>query len=109
MSVSRRDYIQQLIIQHQSMSVADLLAHLKIGRATLRRDLKVLVDQKKIVQESHGIYAVSRSPEQYLQTPFFERKPVGYNFEFLRNYLPNTTFFLNQKQRDLLHKFTKFI
>lgn len=46
------------------------------------------------------------SPEQtaisYVRQPFFNRKRVGYNPDFLGAYIPNETYFLSHEQRATL-------
>jgi DNA-binding Lrp family transcriptional regulator len=44
---------------------------------------------------------------QYLSKAINARKPVGYNQDFLRSYVPNSTFYLNKSQRDKLLKIGK--
>lgn len=41
-----------------------------------------------------GQYRALIDPISYIQIPFFERKPVSYNPDFLRSYIPNTSGFL---------------
>jgi Fic family protein len=41
-------------------------------------------------------------PLEYVQKPLSHRYPVGYHRDFLENYTPNKTFFLNQRLRDEL-------
>lgn len=44
---------------------------------------------------------------QYLSKEIKARKPVGYNQDFLRSYVPNSTFYLSKVQRDELLKIGK--
>jgi DeoR-like helix-turn-helix domain len=109
MLTKRQEYLLDLIQQHGDITVKELLKHLTIGRATLWRDLTFLVQQKKIIQVSHGIYRAYSSPSIYLEKPFYDRDPVSYNFEFLRNYIPNTSYFLSKEQREKLSEATKIV
>ena len=40
----------------------------------------------------------------YINQPLFERKPVGYQHEFLESYVPNETYYLPQNLRHQLHQ-----
>lgn len=49
------------------------------------------------------ISAVSRALYDYVSSPLTQRSPVGYDWEFLRSYVPNETFYLESQQREKLH------
>jgi hypothetical protein len=40
------------------------------------------------------VYVKKINPLDYFDIPFFERKKVSYNFDFLANYEPNKSSFL---------------
>jgi hypothetical protein len=45
--------------------------------------------------------------EAYFDTPDWERKKVSYDPDFLRNYIPNETFFFSEKNLKRLQDFVK--
>jgi len=63
----------------------------------------------QVVAEDHfnGIKLSKNSEEllKYIGRPTQARKPVGYNQDFLRSYLPNETFYLDATLRSQLLKF----
>ena len=108
-----------------------------IPRRTLQYRLKQLVNKGQLQMEGSGRWARYRlatkdglaTAEQdsqdrdygdlialsdeanairdYVQQPVAARKPVGYNKEFLERYQPNTTFYLNGKDRERLERLGK--
>lgn len=70
-----------------------------ISETTLTRNLKKLIFQDKIqriVKNNSTFYSLSKSELSldYLKKDIFERDKVSYNFDFLKNYIPNKTSFL---------------
>ena len=65
--------------------------------------LEILDDPFKEIQLSKE----SEKLIQYLSKTIKARKPVGYNQDFLRSYVPNSTFYLSKAQRDELLKIGK--
>lgn len=71
----------------------------KINESTLSRNLKKLLEEKKIIKKEiwkHTSYILCSKEYSlnYLKKDVFERKKVWYNFEFLANYTPNKSSFL---------------
>lgn len=81
------------------------------GRAS-RYQLAAIIGEVNAVEQSdqlvaHGevyipISPASREIRDYVQLPVQQRKPVGYNREFLESYRPNATFYLTTEIREHL-------
>ena len=74
------------------------------SKATMWRALKKLVDGNKLEVTGKGratayYLAGSAVIREYLKTPYNQRKPVGYNREFLDRYIPNKTCYLAEDIR----------
>jgi len=70
-----------------------------INESTLIRNLNKLIKEEKIKKEiiwKNSFYSLFwwEFSKDYLSRPFFEREKKSYNFDFLRNYIPNKTSFL---------------
>lgn len=106
----RQELILQMALKQDRLFFGDLLKYFNVSRATLHRDVQELVKLKKLNIISKGVYQYHKTSSDYLDIPFFERQDVWYNFDFLRNYAPNHSFsLLNKEQRDVLHEQTKQI
>lgn len=64
-------------------------------RTTIYRWLKKLEEVGKIEKIQKWIYKIKQSFEHYFDIPTWERKKVDYNPDFLRNYIPNETYFFS--------------
>ena len=103
----------------------------KIPRRTLQYRLKHLVDEGRLLTDGEKRGVKYRLPEagalyreiskkdaepgelfsedineirKYIRQPIETRKPVGYDRKFLDSYLPNTSFYLSEKEREYLRK-----
>jgi Fic/DOC family len=72
-----------------------------IPRKTLYRYIDRAIEEGYITKIAYGKYKVKQNPKLYLQIPFFERKPVPYNPDFLRSYIPNQSSFLGDHQKKI--------
>ncbi|NDR55441.1 Fic family protein [Aliiruegeria sabulilitoris] len=109
----------------------------EIPRRTLQYRLKLLVDAGLLNREGSGRWAKYRSApadapsstipaaevadyaeligfsekaraiNDYVRQPLLSRKPVGYNWSFLEQYQPNTTFYLKEEDRERLERLGK--
>ncbi|MCD6044894.1 MAG: hypothetical protein K0R48_57 [Gammaproteobacteria bacterium] len=115
--------ISVLKVHTDPMSVGEIKAALKeeIPERTLRRWLKVLVDEgvvlalgqykarryqlNSIVIQSHPSPFFSEHSLLVLQAverPIFEREPCAYHEAWLKQYIPNESFYLTQAEREIL-------
>jgi Fic family protein len=60
----------------------------------------LLIKENKIKQTVRGRYSIVKDAKSYIEKPFYERKKVVYNKDFLRFYIPNETFFLSKQDQD---------
>ncbi len=79
----------------------DLEKVLSIDRTNVYRNMEHLMALGKVERIMKGKYRVQIDPIAYIQIPFFDRKPVAYNPEFLRSYIPNISSFLGRYMSDL--------
>lgn len=78
-----------------------------VSETTIWRALRRLVDEGKLELSGRGrasgyTIAGSAMVRAHLQTPYNQRAPKNYNKEFLDRYIPNTTFYLSEAERDSL-------
>ncbi len=100
----RLSLILSVFNTQDTLRVGDILSRVSVDRITVYRDLQTLVKEKKIIQEKKWVYKKYVSPREYLRIPFFNRPKKSYNFDFLRNYIPNQSSFLAEEHRELLEK-----
>ena len=105
----RKKQILSLIREKWEIHVSELMQFFDVWRSTLWRDLTALVDAWNIQKWKKWVYVVVHSPKDYLEIPFFNRTKKTYNFDFLRNYIPNQTSFFSRNQLHKLHASTKDI
>ncbi len=82
-----------------------------IPHKTLYRYKNRAISEGRLTQIGHGKYRPKHETRSYLERPFFERTPVKYNGEFLRNYIPNISSFLGnerEKIREATENFTLY-
>ncbi len=77
------------------------------SETTIWRALRRLVDEGKLELSGRGRasgYTIAGSAvlRAHLQTPYNQRAPKNYNKEFLDRYIPNTTYYLSETERDAL-------
>lgn len=89
-----------------SLSVGDLQPLVDVGRTTLFRDLSAMVEAGLLLPDAltrARTYRLNPMSAAYLQwdlsRPPQQRPEVRYNPRLLKNYQPNQTFLLNEKQR----------
>ena len=75
-------------------STEELASLLSIDRTNVYRNMENLSALGKVERIMKGKYRVHIDPMAYIQIPFFDRKPVRYNPDFLRAYVPNISSFL---------------
>jgi Fic family protein len=88
------------------ITIKELLEYLNIPRKTLYRYIDEATEEWYIERISHGKYSIKQNAKLYLQIPFFDRKHVSYNPDFLRSYTPNISSFL-WLNRDILSEKTR--
>lgn len=79
-----------------------------VSETTIWRALRRLVDEGKLELSGRGRasgYTIAGSAvvRAHLQTPYNQRAPKNHNKEFLDRYIPNTTFYISEAERDALH------
>jgi len=79
------------------------------NRTTVYRILKKLIESGDVIQIKKWIYEAKKKIEDYFDIPIRERKKKKYNPDFLRNYIPNKTFFFSQEDIIRLDKSIKHI
>lgn len=109
------------------MSIAEIKVALRIilkepiSERTLRRWLKALVDEGHVLalgqyrarryqlkpiiaQSQHSLFFSEHSllMLQTVERPIFEREPCAYHETWLKQYIPNESFYLTQEERDIL-------
>lgn len=121
LSAESQRIIDILKRSEHGLKISEIEAELQhaIARRTLQRHLLQLKKQKLI--KAHGIKSarkyslfsqefhieLSKAAQQLkslVAKPVIQRKPVGYNIEFLFSYIPNKTFYLTEKMRAHLLK-----
>ncbi len=123
MSHPNRALMDVLKVHIIPMSVAEIKAALKepIPERTLRRWLKTLIDEgyvlalgqyktrryqlkPLIAQSKHSLFFSEHSllRLEAVERPIFERNPCSYQEAWLKQYIPNTHFYLTEKERGVL-------
>ncbi|MCX6807263.1 MAG: Fic family protein [Patescibacteria group bacterium] len=102
----RLGIIMQRAKENQYIQTQEFLSIFQCDRVTVFRDIQQLIKDKKLTQISKGKYSLHQAlnQEAYFQTPFYQRPTKKYNFDFLRNYIPNQTSFLNEAQLAVLNQ-----
>lgn len=62
----------------------------------------VAVELPESPQQIHKFSSESENILSYIHQPTFQRKPIGYNSDFLDSYTPGETFYLSQSLREQL-------
>lgn len=88
-------WISQLIANRQLTSV---------GQGRARRYYLSVQSDSDIFPASIPLSTDSRDILIYIDKPIIERKPIGYQFDFLHTYSPNQTFYLSLPLRNQLRK-----
>lgn len=101
----RIDLILELLNKNENIKVWDVLEIITVDRTTIYRDFKELKKQWKIIEISKWIYKKLLNIKDYLDKPFFEREEKSYNFDFLKDYIPNKTNFLWDRYNELKEKY----
>ncbi|MCH2189177.1 Fic family protein [Candidatus Gracilibacteria bacterium] len=98
--MKNKDLILQFLIDQGETQYSILKQKFShINETTLVRNLKKLEElgeiSKRIDKRNTYYSAIGKGAiQKYLSQPFFERPERSYNFDFLKNYIPNTTSFL---------------
>jgi len=101
--------------QTQGISFSGLKSQLDVHESTLSRQLEKLLRNNQISKQvswKNTSYFISWTEKirEYLNTDFFSRKKITYNPNFLRNYIPNKSSFLqdnyNKIKKSLDENFT---
>lgn len=99
--------------EQDSFSIPDIISILSLSEnyTTVFRAIKILITEKKLTSEKKGRSTVYRynnqNIEEYFQKPFFERKPQVFNHDFLRQYIPNKSYFFSTTERKQLYEWNK--
>lgn len=95
-----KENILDFVNLNDKVSYKDLkLQFTSIDESTLVRHLNSLIKSWDLQKEKiwrNTFYFTKNKIEQYFDTPTWERKKVLYNPDFLRNYIPNETYFFSQ-------------
>lgn len=101
--------ILKILQEKKEVKMAEFLLFLGKDRSTIYRNLKQLEKEWKIFQEKKWWYKLGLQAENYFDIPTWERETKKYNPDFLKNYIPNKTFFLSEKNRKKLEKSVSLI
>ncbi len=88
--------ILKLLQEKKIITTKELVEYFSKDRTTIYRWLKKLEETGKIETIKKWTYKLKESIETYFNTPTWERKKVNYNPDFLRNYIPNETYFFSE-------------
>lgn len=106
-----RDELLKILQEHpDGLSSAELAVELAVHKRSVQRQLNKLLDSGEVEKTGKGratIYrAINRAQDaqSYLKQPSSSRRYVGYNHEFLADYRPNTTFYLDEGHRKQLRE-----
>ncbi len=83
------------------LSMQEMERSVDIPRKTLYRYRIRAIKEGYLVQVGHGRYRPKYESIAYLMQPFFERAPVKYDPDFLRNYIPNVSSFLGEEREKI--------
>ncbi|PID86351.1 hypothetical protein CSB08_01150 [Candidatus Gracilibacteria bacterium] len=103
--IERQKIILDIFREKKLVKISDILEKIKVDRTTIYRDFKELLRENKIIETSKGKYEKKLDIKNFFEKPFFERKKVSYNFDFLKNYIPNKTSFLGNKFKIIQEKY----
>ncbi len=91
-----REDILKFIEENKQVKTWELVNFFWKDRTTIYRWLKRLEQDWKIEKVKKWVYKFKKNIEDYFQLPAWERKQVSYNPDFLRNYIPNKTYFFSK-------------
>jgi len=101
----RQEMIIDLIKTHWLVNLWFLKDNVDVSRTTLWRDIETLINRWKIQEKKKWFYQIVPDPLEYINTPFFDRPAVAYNFDFLKLYWPDNSF-LDAQQLKKLEQWT---
>lgn len=104
-----REKILDILEKVSEMKMADLVLLLEKDRTTIYRHLKKMEIEWEIIQTKKWWYSLAKKVDGYFDIPFWEREKKWYNPDFLKNYIPNKTFFLSEQNRTKLENAVKFL
>lgn len=125
--LSASDLLKDFQFASNGLTLKELLAlYPMLPRRTAQRWISQLIDSSQLISTGEGrarryylrtqpvntdvfpmnipLSADSRDILTYIEKPLIERKPVGYQIDFLESYLPNQTFYLSLPLRNQLRK-----
>jgi hypothetical protein len=86
----------------QVSALREGLPHYELSPRTLQRRLALLAEQKRLIAEGQGKGRISPEAEaikRAVRAPIQDRRPVGYQRNFLDDYRPNVTWYLPAETR----------
>jgi len=92
-----REEILKFLGKNVEVKTWDLVKFFWKDRTTIYRWLKKLENTWEVEKVKKWTYKLKQKLEKYFDTPTWERKKVTYNPTLLRNYIPNETYFLSEK------------
>lgn len=99
-----REEILKFLEKNKQVKTWELVELFWKDRTTIYRWLKKLEQEWKISQIKKWTYELKETIEDFFQIPTWERKKVSYNPLFIRNYIPNKTYFFEKKNLEKLEK-----
>ena len=102
-----RDEILKYLDQNWKVKTWELVKFFWKDRTTIYRWLKKLENEWSIIQIKKWTYKLKEKIEKYFNIPVWERKKIKYNPEFLKNYIPNETYFFSKQNLEKLENTIK--
>ena len=102
------DKILNFIKENKKTAYSNIKNHFwELSESTVSRNLKKLLNLWKLDKNTkwkNTFYSFKwkETALEYLSKPFYERNYRKYNFNFLKNYIPNETSFLWKREQELL-------
>lgn len=94
MTKAQKTIYDILISDLREWSIEELVLRTWLDRTVVHRHLQSLIKSGYIEKSGYGKYRGVIWAVEYLEKPFFERKAVEYNPDFLSLYIPNVSSFL---------------
>lgn len=89
--------ILKLFKEKKTITTKELVEYFSKDRTTIYRWLKKLEKAGQIESIKKWTYKLKKNIESYFDTPTWKRKKVNYNPNFLKNYIPNETYFFSKE------------
>ena len=92
-----KEEILKFLKEKRQAKTKELVDFFWKDRTTIYRWLKKLEMEWEVEQVKKWTYKLKEKIENYFNNPVWERKKVSYNPDFLKNYIPNETYFFSKE------------